>query len=293
MFYRRKIILALLDKFGGELDKIHFQKLLFLFSQKQAKSEYDFVPYKFGCFSFSANADMSAMVKSGILTETDTKFIKNGSEDYISGLKPADAAALSEIAEMFGKMDMNEVKRFTYLNYPYYATNSEIAKKTLTGRELIKVEEARAHYGSITLFTIGYEGISLEEYFNRLIKNDVKMLVDVRKNALSMKFGFSKSQLSKYCSYLSIEYIHIPQVGIESDKRQELNSQADYDMLFEVYKKELPQSKLYQYKIFDLLLEKRRVALTCFEADINKCHRKHLAEAIADYPEFEYELRHI
>jgi len=54
----------------------------------------------------------------------------------------------------------------------------------------------------MTLFTIGYEGISLEEYFNRLIKNDVKVLVDVRNNPLSMKFGFSKTQLKRFCEKL-------------------------------------------------------------------------------------------
>jgi hypothetical protein len=42
MFYRRKIILALLQLFEGELDKIRLQKLLFLFTQRQQKPEYRF-----------------------------------------------------------------------------------------------------------------------------------------------------------------------------------------------------------------------------------------------------------
>jgi hypothetical protein len=37
MFYRRKIILALIEFFDGELEKIRLQKLLFLFCQKQEK----------------------------------------------------------------------------------------------------------------------------------------------------------------------------------------------------------------------------------------------------------------
>ena len=82
------------------------------------------------------------------------------------------------------------------------------------------------------MFTIGYEGISLEEYLVRLIKNDVKVLVDVRNNPLSMKYGFSKSQLKKYCASLGIKYAHFPEVGIQSDQRQELNSQNDYNKLF-------------------------------------------------------------
>ena len=61
MYYRRKIILALLQVFDNELEKIRLQKLLFLFCQQQEKPDYDFVPYKFGCFSYSANAALTAM----------------------------------------------------------------------------------------------------------------------------------------------------------------------------------------------------------------------------------------
>lgn len=77
MFYRRKIILGLLEAFGNELEKIRLQKLLFLLSRQQAMPDYDFVPYKFSCYSFSANADLTAMVKKGILTETESDFRKN------------------------------------------------------------------------------------------------------------------------------------------------------------------------------------------------------------------------
>jgi hypothetical protein len=33
--------------------------------------------------------------------------------------------------------------------------------------------------------------------------------------------------------------------------------------------------------------------LTCFEANICQCHRKHLADAIKKNPSFIYELKHI
>lgn len=76
MFYRRKIILALLELFEDELEKIRLQKLLFLFCQKQEKADYDFIPYKYGCYSYSANADMTTMVTKGLLAETATSFKK-------------------------------------------------------------------------------------------------------------------------------------------------------------------------------------------------------------------------
>lgn len=45
MYYRRKAILAILEKFGGELKPTHFQKLLLLFTRQQQKPVYEFVPY--------------------------------------------------------------------------------------------------------------------------------------------------------------------------------------------------------------------------------------------------------
>jgi uncharacterized protein (DUF488 family) len=48
-----------------------------------------------------------------------------------------------------------------------------------------------------------------------------------------------------------------------------------------------------QQDILELLKTHKRVALTCFENNICQCHRKHLAEAIAMLPEFDYELKHI
>ncbi|MBJ7429126.1 MAG: DUF488 domain-containing protein [Bacteroidia bacterium] len=294
MFYRRKIILALLQLFEGKLDKIRLQKLLFLFTKRQTKTEYDFIPYKFGCYSYSANADMTAMVTRGFLIEDEKWFEKKDNIDYLKQLKPADLKFLQEIKTNYGNMSANALMKHTYINFPFYAIKSEVAETILTKEELDKVIKAQPKGDKIVLFTIGYEGISLEEYLVRLIKNDVKVLVDVRYNPLSMKYGFSKSQLKKYCSSLGIEYIHIPDVGIHSDQRQELNSQSDYDNLFVSYKENnLTQTSKSQNEILNLLKQHKRIALTCFEANICQCHRKHLAEAIETLPEFNYEVKHI
>src|SRR5699024_7938710 len=128
----------------------------------------------------------------------------------------------------------------------------------------------------------------------RLIKNDVKVLVDVRKNPLSMKYGFSKTRLKRYCNSVNIEYIHFPQVGINSQKRQELNNQKDYDALFSDYSQnQLPTSLDTQKYILNILLKNKRIALTCFEANICQCHRKPLAEALKSNPKYNFPIQHI
>lgn len=294
MFYRRKIILALLQLFDGQIDKISLQKLLFLFTNGQKKTEYDFIPYYYGCYSYSANADLTAMVKKGILSETPSHFTTNETTNYLDTLKADDKKLMLYVKDQYGKMNANALMKHTYLNFPYTAINSVKAKDILTEEQFEIVNRSRPINNKTILFTIGYEGISLEEYLNRLLKNDVKVLVDVRNNPLSMKYGFSKSQLQRFCNSLGIEYVHYPEVGIQSEHRQELNTQADYDKLFAVYRENnLTKTTKSQKEILNLLKEKRRIALTCFEADICQCHRKHLAEAVANLPDFEYDVKHI
>ena len=294
MFYRRKIILALLQHFEGNIDKISLQKLLFLFTKRQTKAEYDFIPYHYGCYSYSANADLIAMVNKGILSETTSHFTKVDTTDYIKILKETDRKLLQEIKLHYGKMTTSTLMRYTYLYFPYWAINSKKATEILSAEQLEKINNSRPKGNKTVLFTIGYEGISLEEYLNRLLKNDIKVLVDVRCNPLSMKYGFSKSQLQRYCDSLGIKYIHIPEVGIQSEQRQELNTQADYDKLFAIYRQNnLTKTIDSQIKILNLLKEHKRIALTCFEANICQCHRKYLAESIENLPNFEYEVKHI
>ena len=164
MFYRRKIILALLQLFDGQLEKIRLQKLLFLFANKQTRAEYEFIPYKFGCYSYSANADMTAMVRRGFLSEDEKCIEKKDKIDYLKQLKPTDLKLLQEVENNYGKMSANALMKHTYINFPFYATRSEAAKNILTKEELNKVIKAKPQGNKTVLFTIGYEGISLEEY---------------------------------------------------------------------------------------------------------------------------------
>jgi len=295
MYYRRKIILSLLQVFGDELEKIQLQKLLFLFTrfQKEKKS-FDFVPYKFGCFSFQANADLSTLRKYGIVSDSEKSWKKEDEVNYLNELKVDDKKTIQDFKIIYANKTSDDLISITYKRYPYYSINSTVAEKYLSTDEFKNLDNFRNFEDKTVLFTIGYEGITLETYLNKLIKNNIKVLCDVRKNAMSMKYGFSKSQLKNACNGVGIEYIHIPEVGIESDQRQELKTQKDYDCLFEDYKeKNLKNSIDSQTEILNLLIKNKRIALTCFEANICQCHRKHLSEAITNLKGFKFTLEHI
>jgi uncharacterized protein (DUF488 family) len=64
--------------------------------------------------------------------------------------------------------------------------------------------------------------------------------------------------------------------------------------LFTAYRSDILTKTIeFQETLLTLLKEKERIALTCFEANICHCHRKHLADAIVKLPGFNYQLKHI
>ena len=295
LYYRRKILLALLEVFGGTLSAIQFQKYLFLFTREQMNKAFSFIPYKYGCFSFQANQDMTTLGTYGYVQENEKGYeLLSMSSDYLAQLDMFDQQVMRSVYDEFSHMTQDELVTYIYVNYPFYAINSTIAGRLLTPEQMQKVVSQRRHKQGKQLFTIGYEGVALEDYIKRLIIEDVHVLCDVRKNAYSQKYGFNKSQLEKACEGAGIRYVHVPDLGIESDKRQDLRSQHDYDVLFAEYDRTvIPQNQQSLRYVYNLIMTDERVALTCFEKDPKQCHRSRVAKALMDMADGQYTLNNI
>lgn len=131
------------------------------------------------------------------------------------------------------------------------------------------------------LFTIGYEGRTQAEYLALLTGAGVTLLADVRRNPISRKKGFSKKALAEGCAAEGIRYEHLPELGIASEKRKGLATQADVDALFAEYERDwLPTQGAALAKLRGWLDAGERVALTCFERAPGDCHRHCVAEAL-------------
>ncbi len=144
------------------------------------------------------------------------------------------------------------------------------------------------------LYTIGYEGLNLEQYLNKLLKHKINCLCDVRRNPYSQKFGFSKAELINALSVAQIEYIHIPELGISSNLRQDLKTGTDYYNLLKHYESDiLPYQRKNLELLKDLVLKHKRVAITCFEAKISHCHRSKIAALMSKESQQQYVVSHI
>jgi len=278
MFYRQKILLALIEAYGGKLSNTDLEKLLFLFCQATKQNHYDFFPYKYGAFSFTSYYDKRKLIERGLLKDEE-HFQLTTSTSYIEKLQPKDRIALRGFAYRTSKVRGKELVRKAYLEYPQYASKSEIAKTILTLEEYQRINPFWSHDTQHTLFTIGYEGSSIDYYLCRLLMNNVNVLVDVRKNPFSRKHGFSQKNLQAYLEKVEVKYYHLPELGITSKLRKNLNGRQSYKELFDYYAARiLPVQGPALEKIRELLLKHYRIALTCFEAEYHMCHRHKITE---------------
>jgi len=280
MFTRQKILLAILEQFGGELARKQLQKLLFLYCQQADCNIYDFVPHKYGCYSFQAAADQTKLITKGYLEDVDNWKLAKPTEIFDKlGYRERDA--IWALKKQFRDFDQDEIIRHVYVNFPYFAIRSKIAKELLDEKQMKAVKKATPVVRESLICSIGYEGISLEAYLNRLIQMDVNVVCDVRKNPLSRKFGFSKTALKNALAAIGIEYMHFRDLGISSNKRQELNSQSDYDALFDEYEQTTlkGQQKILS-ELKELISSGKRIALLCYEKLPQQCHRTRILNSL-------------
>ena len=287
LYYREKIILSILEEFNGKLSRTQLQKYLFLFTRMQNEPSYDFMPYNFGCYSFQASKDLEHLQKDHLIYHNEEWNLAPVKKSYKDMLTNEDRLVLYKIRKNYKHLSQRELVRQVYLDYPYYTIHSTIKEEMLSKEEQACIDKYIENHYSLndetpTLFTIGYEGISFEMYLNKLIQCNIKLLIDVRKNPFSHKYGFSKGILASIVNKMGIKYVHIPELGIITEKRKKLETINDYKALFDEYEKTLPSKESYLREIIDYMDKYKRIALTCFEKDVNKCHRTRIKDYIVN-----------
>ncbi len=275
-YKRQRFLLSFIRQMQSGVSFTDLQKLVFLYTMKEGLDFYDFVPYKYGSYSFQLAEDVDILQRDDFLLTKGSRIRAIGEYPY---------KVLYAIVSERG----DNLIRKAYREYPYYAINSEIIKRLFNDEEAEYFKQQKQHYTKTgkALFTVGYEGKSVDAFINILIKNDVRLLCDVRKNPLSRKFGFSKRMLEHITQTIGIKYIHIPELGIESNKRRSLDTKEDYQNLFSEYEKSLPNNNRQLEWLYEQLNADNRIALMCYEKKSTMCHRHLIREYLTQH----YEIR--
>lgn len=131
------------------------------------------------------------------------------------------------------------------------------------------------------LFTIGYEGETQGQVLDRLKTAGVELLVDVRAVAASRRAGFSKTILGESLKAEGIDYLHLRALGTPKAGRDAARK-GDVAAMRAIYADHMAEPAAEaEYQRLKALVEEKRVALLCFEADHAGCHRAILAERLA------------
>jgi len=278
MLNRRKCILHMVRRAGRPVAHMELTKWAFLLAHETdsrgGASFYDFLPYDYGPFSFTLFREVGGLVRNGYLRDA-----KTGQRDAWEAVPDVtvDTAALprhlladaSRTVDRFVEEDADELLDYVYDRFPWYTVNSRI-------RQLARRRDAEPK-----VYTIGYEGCSVDRLLNRLMRVGIRCLIDVRSNPVARRYGFHKSSLSRLCGKVEIDYVHVPEVGIPSELRRDLDGPAAYARLLATYEKELLPRQPEAVARISRRAAGVPTALMCMEADPRRCHRSHLAEAVA------------
>ena len=224
---------------------------------------YHFFAYKQGPFSHLCFDDLRKLRDNNLIDEEETTITAKGKQ-VLNEVGREHNQTIKTTLDKFP--NEKKITDYVYEKYPEYTVKSELI-------------EQKPKKPSPGFFTIGYEGKDIDQFLNVLVSNNIDLLIDIRRNPFSMNFIYIKDALRKKLKDAGIDYLHITELGIESEERKNLKTKADYDELFAKYRQDLPIKEVYINRIIELGTN-MRIALLCFEADCNFCHRGEVAKVI-------------
>lgn len=276
MLNRQRTLLAILEEAGGQASHLQVTKWAFLCREetesKGGSAFYHFVPYRYGPFSFCLFQEVGAMVRDGLIEEVDGKTwrVRGAGSKAASSVHGKLREELRSVVQTKGRTSGKQLSNYVYDKYHWYTINSENDPRM----DRPKAKPA--------IYTIGYEGLSVDAFLNGLIARGIEQILDVRNNPVSRRYGFHKSTLSRLAGRLDIDYVNIPELGITSTEREGLSSEADYAALFDRYAANVIARETEALRRVGSLTKTKASALVCMERNSQSCHRSRLATAMAE-----------
>jgi Uncharacterized conserved protein len=254
---------------------------------KGERSFYDFVPYKYGPFSFALYRELTNLRRDGYVIPDEERVALceqtvSLAEEKINELPAAFHEAVNNIVRRYGAKSQTGLVKDVYARYPWYTTRSELTDL----RSSVRAKKAQP-----AVYTAGYEGKSVDAFFNELLMKGIRLIIDARANPVSRSYGFSKRQFSEIANRLCLDYSHMPELGIPSEYRTDLTDYDSYQRLLKKYEREMLPNLAEEIGEVGKLMKETPAVLVCMEKDVRYCHRSRLAEAISRKTGLE--VRHI
>jgi uncharacterized protein (DUF488 family) len=266
-----------LQQVGGQASSLQMMKWAFLLSQETlshgGKTFYQFLPYRFGPYSFTLDRETDALIRNGFVEKADKKtwVLTTFGQQQSVDLPKQISQDIATVTRQYGELSSQDLVQTVYAHYPWFTVNSDLPGQRRQQRPT----------AATAIYTAGYEGKAVDEFLNLLMRSGIRRLIDVRYNPISRRYGFHKSTLNRLCNFLDIDYQHLPGLGIPGSARLDLDSSDSYVALFKEYRCGLLDRSQDLQKAMSLL-ESEPSVLVCMEANPQYCHRNVLAQHLRD-----------
>jgi uncharacterized protein (DUF488 family) len=133
----------------------------------------------------------------------------------------------------------------------------------------------------LNIYTLGYQGVDIDGYVQKLKAAGVGVVADVRETPWSHRRGFCKNILSTELSKAGIDYVHVKYAGNPKANRRTAPDLTECLRRYRDYLEENPTGITDLIEVVRKAASRNRtVCLTCFERDVNDCHRSILVDAM-------------
>lgn len=140
--------------------------------------------------------------------------------------------------------------------------------------------------------TIGYSGFTPETFAATLQAAGIEVLLDVRRNPVSRKKGFSKAGLDSLLHSVGMEYVHIPELGVPMSLREELRDGGELGDYLHQFGRFLLTCDDALNRVLKLSLA-RPCCLMCLEKNPAECHRSVVADELRARANGDLPIRHL
>jgi uncharacterized protein (DUF488 family) len=149
---------------------------------------------------------------------------------------------------------------------------------------------------SSALFTIGFTQKSAEQFFGLLQDARVQRVIDIRENRAGQLSGFAKyPDIAFFLDrLLGIEYVYEPLLAPSPQVRQAYRATKDWQQYETSFLELMEQRNILEN--MELAKFEGCVALLCSEPGPEKCHRRLVAEMLANHGSklgYEFDVRHL
>jgi hypothetical protein len=273
---RRTLLLSMLSELSKPVTTNRLHLLVALLSVNEANPSWYFIPTDRGPFSVDLLHDLRAFEKAKFvqIDEGGVSVDQAVGEKELSSLDTENLELLYKTIDSYAAMQDDLLLDHALLSRPFWGIR--------TKRKGAEIQQIRQQVSSAIrgLYTLGYEGLSIDSFINLLLMVDVQQVIDVREFAFSRRSEYAKKNLDEALSLAGITYTGVPEVGIPTKARKEILEDKSKEELLAYYESEiLPDTGPYADEVARLV-RKHNIALICHEEDPGQCHRSLFAASV-------------